>query len=532
MEEKKLDIAKQVYILFGLVLFAFVNVFLFDKKEGIGFSVFSTLTLLTIGLLSHRTLLRVLGILSYVINVVAALLGLNYLGWLTGVQAIELIFVVWYLYPKDTFLKTDTTDKFTYRYRWQQVLKVILITVAIYVAYKIASVLWEGSFLEFGGNTAFIFGIQYFLYISLVKARAHEQSEVEKLETASKTLEELKASMAANPLTPAKKPMMSHMAANTFVKFAGIWLIVMDLSILSYIIRPNDLGFGVGAFFVLLSIVISLVVKTTEDTTDVFSVIYHKMRPVQPVFFMILLIAHAHKFSYGAAYALLFAVAYFIWAINKINMKTLLALTILIYFLPVFGYISNPYRLGAKNLNEAVKLITGTGDVNYFHLGDWLPSPSDSFDDEDDYDDYDSYDKESLEKEAAAFSEEITFSTTSYADYSGIWNGEDFDLTLTYSSIDKALKITAYGTDDELLLKDFDKEYDSMKNLSPNDNDKRYLDYYLVGNIKSDYGTYSIYLEMTDDWIQAYKASPSSVSYKLLIVGSDNTPEKALSETL
>ena len=48
MEEKKVDMSKQVYLIFGLVLFAFVNVFLVDNKEGVGFSVFSTIALLTI----------------------------------------------------------------------------------------------------------------------------------------------------------------------------------------------------------------------------------------------------------------------------------------------------------------------------------------------------------------------------------------------------------------------------------------------------------------------------------------------------
>ena len=69
MEEKKVDMSKQVYLIFGLVLFAFVNVFLFDNKEGVGFSVFSTIALLTIGLLSKRPILRALGIVSYLSNV-------------------------------------------------------------------------------------------------------------------------------------------------------------------------------------------------------------------------------------------------------------------------------------------------------------------------------------------------------------------------------------------------------------------------------------------------------------------------------
>ena len=46
------------------------------------------------------------------------------------------------------------------------------------------------------------------------------------------------------------------------VKFAAVWLFVMDMSILAYFFRPNDVGFGFGAFFVLLTIVLSLIFKS------------------------------------------------------------------------------------------------------------------------------------------------------------------------------------------------------------------------------------------------------------------------------
>ena len=517
MEEKKVDISKQVYLIFGLVLFAFVNVFLFDNKEGVGFSVFSTIALLTIGLLSKRTILRVLGIVSYLINVIVAIFGFNYLGWLTGVQAIELIFIVWYLYPKDTFLKTDTTDKYTYRFRWQQFLLTAAISFGIYALFHIANSLWEGSFLEYGGNTALIFGIQYFLYTSLERSRAHEENFVSTLELAAKNLEQYKNQASLNPLTPVKKSKLPSLATDNFVKIAAIWLVVMDLSILSYIIRPNDIGFGIGAFFVLLSIAVSLFVKTVENKEDVFSVIYHKIRPVQPVFFIILLIANAHKFSYGAAYALLFAIVYFIWAINKINMKTLLTVTILIYFLPVFGYISNPFRLGAKDLPAVFKMIVDKGAVDYFDFGSWLGFPYNSFDD--DYEEEDYYSTPTLEENVRDFSEEL-YLYDNMDTFSGIWNGDDYDLSIT-RDLEGIVTIEAYGTYEELALQDLSSTFASMKDLTPGDSEKRIDDFYLVGEITSLYGTYSVYLEMDEDWIKAYEADPSSVTYHLYIAGSD-----------
>ena len=60
MKEKKKEMQKQVLTLLGILIFAFVNVFIFDNKMGAGFSAFSTITLMSIGLLSKRTSLRVL----------------------------------------------------------------------------------------------------------------------------------------------------------------------------------------------------------------------------------------------------------------------------------------------------------------------------------------------------------------------------------------------------------------------------------------------------------------------------------------
>lgn len=44
MKEKKKEMQKQVLTLLGILIFAFVNVFIFDNKMGAGFSAFSTIT--------------------------------------------------------------------------------------------------------------------------------------------------------------------------------------------------------------------------------------------------------------------------------------------------------------------------------------------------------------------------------------------------------------------------------------------------------------------------------------------------------
>ncbi|MFN8649370.1 hypothetical protein [Streptococcus sp.] len=60
-----------------------------------------------------------------------------------------------------------------------------------------------------------------------------------------------------------------------------------------------------------------------------------------------------------------------------------------------------------------------------------------------------------------------------------------------------------------------------MKDLTPGASEKRFDDYYLIGEITSSYGTYSIYLEMDENWIKAYEADPSSVTYHLYVIRAD-----------
>lgn len=495
MKPHKLPVVKQVYLILGVIGFAFFNVFLFDDKVGIGFSVFSTLILLTIGLLSRQKGLRILGMVSYLINVISALFGFSYLGWLTAVQLIQLIFVIYYIYAQERLGRTDQTSKAIRTYRWQQLFWLCLTIFGVYLGYLLISAMWNGSFLEYGGNTVFIFGVQYFLYTALQKIRANEADAVVKIEERYETLAKVKD---------------KSKALDNFIKIAAIWLLVMDLSILSYVIKPNDIGFGIGAFFVLISIIISLLVQTVEDTEDVFSVIYHKIRPVQPIFFMILLIARAHQFSYGAAYASIFAVVYFIWALNKINMKTLLTVTTMIYFLPVVGYISNPFRLGATNLSEAIAMVTEKGATHFFDVNSWFLTTT-----------FNQY------EEMHSYTEKVTVDYDEFVSVeAGLVVDDSPELTIDYNLLDD-IEITAETTYDELTLDGLVFQYN---NGNPLDIDDGYYDYYHVGDVEGKYGSYRIFLKMTDDWIKDYQEDKRSVTYDFLILGEDVSLPDAIYE--
>ena len=96
----------------------------------------------------------------------------------------------------------------------------------------------------------------------------------------------------------------------------------------------------------------------------------------------------------------------------------------------------------------------------------------------------------------------------------------DYDLTFNLES-DNSISIEAYGTYEKLTIKDLASQFASMSELDPYEGEVRIDDYYLMGEVSSNYGTYYIYLQMDEDWIQGYKAAPSSITYTFYIIGSD-----------
>ena len=63
--------------------------------------------------------------------------------------------------------------------------------------------------------------------------------------------------------------------------------------------------------------------------------------------------------------------------------------------------------------------------------------------------------------------------------------------------------------------------------LKKTDNQKRYKDFYKVGTVSTELGTYNLYLEMNQDWVDEYQKDPTNVDYRLLISGDKLTPREA-----
>ena len=63
--------------------------------------------------------------------------------------------------------------------------------------------------------------------------------------------------------------------------------------------------------------------------------------------------------------------------------------------------------------------------------------------------------------------------------------------------------------------------------MKKSDNQKRYKNFYEVGTVTTELGTYNLYLEMDHDWVDDYQKDPTNVDYRLLIFGDKLTPKEA-----
>ena len=63
--------------------------------------------------------------------------------------------------------------------------------------------------------------------------------------------------------------------------------------------------------------------------------------------------------------------------------------------------------------------------------------------------------------------------------------------------------------------------------MKKSDNQKRYKNFYEVGTVTTKLGTYNLYLEMDQDWVDDYQKDPTNVDYRLLIFGDKLTPKEA-----
>ena len=74
---------------------------------------------------------------------------------------------------------------------------------------------------------------------------------------------------------------------------------------------------------------------------------------------------------------------------------------------------------------------------------------------------------------------------------------------------------------------DFGRTLLSISKLKKSTDNQRYQDFYKIGTVTTELGTYNLYLEMNQEWVDNYQKDPTNVDYRLLIFGDKLTPKEA-----
>lgn len=331
-------VKKEAMQLMCVLSFIFVSVLL---SSFIGLKLFLFLPIIVLVVLSFRSdslLYKITSVTAYIVTLLAEYLNSAYIGFYSTVLCSLLIAAVFYMYSGETFLSNDKDD-------YSDVFKrVIVVAVGIFtvcvssVLYGAFSGLFSGTFLEKGFATGAIFGIV--ILVAKVVQLATEDKQVKVGLEQKLTVEQIRI------LKERKKQEAEERAKRNelLIKFMSIWLVIIDFSIFGYVFSKNDQGFGYVMFLITLTVLfVTFFPENGQDS--VYNLIYSKLRPFQSVAFLILIVAHENKFDIGMFYLTLIVIAHMAWVLGYINLKTFFVISILIYFVPLIGYKSNPFVL-------------------------------------------------------------------------------------------------------------------------------------------------------------------------------------------
>ena len=312
---------------------------------------------------------KIFGFIVYTTFLIQHFTGLIYNGFFSTIVGCILLSGIFYIYEDQELFSANEGNKIVKKkHRFITLLFIFLGFIAISIPYAILHEIWQKSFLEIGGETAFVFGTVVGIEYLVEHVGKSLQREEERIKLSNFSYEK----KTTSPL---------------IVKILTSWLVILDISILNYAIMPNNEAFPIALFFVILTLLIVTFIRidSESDNIDVFHYLYNKLRPFQAIALLVLLFSHDKRFTIAFWYVTLVVIIYIVWALGKINTKTLFVAEILILFLPVFGFISNPYRQLSNSYQTISDVLTAKEtpikkddfSVRNF-LSDWLDDNSDN----------------------------------------------------------------------------------------------------------------------------------------------------------
>ena len=325
---------KEAFILIGTLIATFIVLLLANQLHVDSFWLNPILIFTILTVKSHNILQRILGLSTFIIFAIGLFFQLAYVGFLSAAINLAILSAIFYVYDDthDTVISSlnDPSEKVVPG-RWNAIFVGLIMLVFSMIPYIMLDYIWDGTILELGGKTAIIYGLTLVCeYISKYQ-ETNAKKIIEYKRQKEQALSENQTVETLNQVSG-------------IIKFLAVWMIVLDLSIFSYLFNQSQSGFNLAMIATIITIVLINFIQSHDDKEDVLNIIYTWLRPFQATALLVLLISHERTIDLTIFYIILILIVHALWIINKITIKTTLVTSSIILFLPLIGYLSNPYR--------------------------------------------------------------------------------------------------------------------------------------------------------------------------------------------
>lgn len=270
---------------------------------------------------SKNDIQKGIGISAFLIYTISMFLRLTYVGFLSAVVNLAIISAIIYMYGNANMSENEKPIPG----RFKAVILGLVALILSMIPYAILDLLWQGTILEIGGKTAILYGLT--LILEYIARQAEKEADyVLQIQT-------------AHP--------KRHRNHSLTIQFLAIWLLILNMTILGYIMNTAVNGYHLIFTVEIVTMIITFFMKPHNEN-DVMNTVYTWLRPFQSLALLALLVIHNQPSIWNITYLVILALVYTLCMMRKIGTKLGLFVSACVLFLPVFGMVSNPYNWTSK----------------------------------------------------------------------------------------------------------------------------------------------------------------------------------------
>lgn len=255
---------KQAFILISTLIATFIVLLLANQLHVDSFWLNPILIFTILTVKSENILQRILGASTFIIFAIGLFFQLAYVGFLSAAINLAILSAIAYVYDDthDTIISslTDKSERVVPG-RWNAIFFGLIMLVFSMIPYIMLDYIWDGTILELGGKTAIIYGLTLVCeYIS-----KNQETNAQKIIEYKRQKEQ-----ALSENQTAESPTQ----VSGIIKFLAVWMIVLDLSIFSYLFNQSQSGFNLAMIATIITIVLISFIQAHENKEDVLNIVY------------------------------------------------------------------------------------------------------------------------------------------------------------------------------------------------------------------------------------------------------------------